>query len=383
VSIIVLIISLLILSIEIPVEGFRPSHSSLQEAYPIGSFTSDAISIVSETYPIEEVSTPQPAPNAPFVYNPALVTEDTIGILSSGELINRNEVTELFKLEHTNADGLVEVPPFIPSGKGVLPFPGDISYVPSGDVINPDAVIGTDDRLLVVKLSDDLPYSAIVYLEILWDENQPTSWCTGWLVGPSSVITAAHCIYDSTRQPYATPIRVRAFPGMSTGSVNPTPYGMCTEFERWVPYEWIAQGQSRYWDYGVYRLACRIGEDSGYFGFMQTVDNNQLVELAGYPSHVNGIEVPKGSMYTGWGNVTFLEPTLAHYDADSSVGQSGSPVWELEHPSCLPCAIAVHTTYCGPDNCGARVETNFLDLLLFDRFQFNINLVYLPLIIKD
>ncbi|MGB4594906.1 MAG: trypsin-like serine protease [Anaerolineaceae bacterium] len=307
VSVIVLIISLLFLSIEIPVQGSRPPDSLLQETYPIESSSSGAASEVLETYPIEEVSTPQPTPKAPFIYNPALVTEDTIGVLSSGELINRNEEIELFKLEHTNADGFVEVPPFIPPGKGKTPFPGGISYDPLGGVISPDAVIGTDDRILVVNLSDYLPYSAIVYLEILWDENQPTSWCTGWLVGPSSVITAAHCIYDATRQPYATPVRVRAFPGMSTGSVNPTPYAMCPEFERWVPYEWVVQGQSRYWDYGVYRLACRVGDYTGYFGFMQTVDNNQLVELAGYPDQVDGLAVPLGSMYTTAGNVTIVK----------------------------------------------------------------------------
>jgi len=116
---------------------------------------------------------------------------------------------------------------------------------------------------------------------------------------------------------------------------------------------------------------------------MQTVDTNQLVELAGYPDQFNDLSVPRGSMYTTAGNVTIFEPTLAHYNNDSSGGQSGSPVWELEHPTCLPCVIASHSTYCNPDNCGAGVETNFLDLLLYDRNKFNINLVYLPLTIKD
>ena len=134
--VIVLIIILLSFSFEIPVQGSRPAHFFSQKAYPIGVSDSSLTLDDSELYPIAEDSHLLPTPNAPFTYNPALVTENTIGVLLSGELINRNEEIESFKLESMTTDGLIEVPPYIPAGKSVITFPESINVNSPGGLIS-------------------------------------------------------------------------------------------------------------------------------------------------------------------------------------------------------------------------------------------------------
>lgn len=137
------------------------------------------------------------------------------------------------KLEsNRNADGIVEIQSLIPNPLLIQTSP------------EPLEVIGPDGRFSIGNENIEFPFSAIVNLRFSWLDTGNPVWCTGWLVGRSSVITAAHCLYDAIGHPTApTSGNMTAYPGLNSLSNNPTPYGSWTEFDRWLPYEWIYNGQ--------------------------------------------------------------------------------------------------------------------------------------------
>ena len=60
----------------------------------------------------------------------------------------------------------------------------------------PDGVIPPDERSPVGEMNTVFPYSAAVHLNITWDDTGSV-WCTGSMVSASTVMTAAHCLYDA------------------------------------------------------------------------------------------------------------------------------------------------------------------------------------------
>ena len=241
-------------------------------------------------------------------------------------------------------------------------------------------IIGPDERFPIGDGNSIFPFSAIVNLRFKWLETNTETWGTGWLVGPSSVITAAHCLFDAIGHPTApTSGIMTAYPGLRNLSNNPLPFGSCTEFQRWLPYEWIYNAQPPIWDYGVVRLNCTIGESTGLFGFREFNQIDRFLELAGYPSDKDDTG---HELWSGYGGATGLEPRLLYYSNDTFNGQSGAPVWENGFPDCQFCCIAGHSGSKGDgiSNRGSRVSSYFLYQLLYEREEFHLFQSFLPLL---
>lgn len=269
-----------------------------------------------------------------------------------------------------NDDGLVEIQPVFQN-----------SLLPQTD-LGLLGIIGPDERFPIGNENASFPFSAMVNLRFQWLDIQNETWCTGWLVGQSSVITAAHCLFDAVGHPIEpTSGKMTAYPGLNSLSNNPFPFGSCNEFDRWLPYEWIYNSQPSTWDYGVVRLNCKIGDNTGLFGFREFTQIDRFLELAGYPQDKddNGLE-----LWSGYGSVTSLEPRLVYYSNDTFNGQSGAPVWENGFPGCQFCCIAGHsgTKVDGISNIGARVTSYFLYQLLYERAEFHLFQNFLPYIMR-
>lgn len=297
--------------------------------------------------------------------DPARSVEDILATSSTGDVLYISEDLENLLEANRNDEGLVEVQPVLhlldpESDSGLL------------------KVIGPDGRFPIGDENTTFPFPAIVRLGFRWLDTGRESWCTGWLVGQSSVITAAHCLYDAIGHPSApTSGMMTAHPGLNYQSSNPIPFGSCPEFERWVPYEWVYNGQPSIWDYGVVRLNCRIEEGTGLFGFREFYQIDGDLELAGYSQDKDSTG---HELWSGYGYVTSLEPRLVHYNNDTFHGQSGSPVWENGYIPCQFCSIAVHSR---PDinessNTGPRVASYFLYQLLYERNEFHLFQNFLP-----
>ena len=145
------------------------------------------------------------------------------------------------------------------------------------------------------------------------------------MISPSTVLTAAHCLYDAINHPSnPSAVDIVAFPGMDVTSSNPIPFGSCAAIEAFVPFQWALNVQPKEYDHGFIRMDCTLGYESGIFGFRTYPDSSFTTFLVGYPEdkHDDGNE-----MWYGLGTMLHSDTLFSCYSNDTVGGNSGSPVW--------------------------------------------------------
>lgn len=120
---------------------------------------------------------------------------------------------------------------------------------PAGDT-SPDVVYGADGRTRVTNTTA-YPYRAEVAI------SSSVGRCSGSLVAPTVVITAAHCMVDSNGD-WATSVHI--WPGRNATS---TPYGECGTKATYAPRGYVEFHYQSY-DYSVIKLNCSIGNTVGW-----------------------------------------------------------------------------------------------------------------------
>lgn len=214
--------------------------------------------------------------------------------------------------------------------------------------------------------------------------------CSGTMIGPRHLITAAHCINErGTSNWYTVTVR----PGRDTAADDPTPYGQSTisldpppGVEAWyfTHPQWrnpnTAGGQ---WDWGMIVIPDRLGDQSGWMGYAAFVgsylkQHNQYNR--GYPAcWVNRPDTPadcqQGRLYGDLNTCklgAFNNPgpdnwnrTINH-TCDTSGGHSGSPMYQYYYDGALnryvPVVVGVHY--------GSRCDKNFDSDEICNLFDF-------------
>lgn len=191
---------------------------------------------------------------------------------------------------------------------------------------NTESIIDSDNRTRVVDPSA-YPYSAIVH--IISD----IGGCTGWLIGPDTVATAGHCVYDPNRGKWASSATV--YPGRDG---NTLPYGSADSVEFFSVAGWVQHGDSNY-DYGAIKLAEPIGQAAGWFGYRYQTDSltGTAENISGYPG-----DKPFGTQWEHADRIRQTQPYKLLYANDTYGGQSGAPVYH-HYAGCGTCAISIHT----------------------------------------
>ena len=232
----------------------------------------------------------------------------------------------------------------LPSVDGTFSEPG---WMPEGVSVN--HVIGSDNREFISD-TQEAPCRAIAFLEIYFPYGDPDCG-TATMISPNAALTAAHCLYDTSRGGWATRVVVRP---ATSGSVNNplNPYGTAeaTEIVMSIPY--FETENSLNGDWAVMRLSSNIGNSSGFLGFQYIARNmeSESAVISGYPNDKNGYTITTEDgkefirtafdQYWGSGeidddvtctpyiasNTTSYQNRRFEYEIDATGGQSGAPI---------------------------------------------------------
>lgn len=222
-----------------------------------------------------------------------------------------------------------------------------------------ETVIGSDDRTRVLH-SHEFPWRMIVALRIEM-AGSVVRHGTGFLVGPSTLLTAGHCVYEPRSGGWAERVEIRA--GLS-GSREP--FGSITSKSLSTSLGWVDLQDHRY-DYAFVELDEPLGERTGWFslGVLPAAEiYGSDVNVCGYPSDVNR------DTWHQWhcgGRTGLVDGQKLYYDADTFGGTSGGPVW-IARADGSQVVVGVHAygtrlseMLLSPHNSATRVIPHILD----------------------
>ena len=200
------------------------------------------------------------------------------------------------------------------------------------------ALIGPLDNRVQEIRTTRFPWNTIVHLCRDFGGGK-CSGCSGILVDPGRVLTAAHCLWSAARG--ASPTRIFVIPGRSDRKTMP--YGAVPARAWYVPRGFIEGPRTAEWDFGVILLA-RPVEGIARFAPLRPQDDAAMarylraepITIAGYPS-----DRPLGTMWRHTENVVGFDARRLFHTVDTCPGHSGSAI--LADFRGEPGIVGVHT----------------------------------------
>ena len=212
----------------------------------------------------------------------------------------------------------------------VADIPPDVLAVINRDfTTRPRAIVGVDNRQAVSN-TKRFPYSAVVKLHIwLYDGENGYTTCTGSLIGADAVLTAAHCVYD-TSWGNGPAYKINVVPGQyQDGQSTKKPFGTASGKKLYYPWEYVKHEDNSWhripYDYAVIRLKTPFDMDeTGVMSYGVMPDPlNERAALTAYHYYTDGGK----TMMTSQDKVrrAFDNGTFNHY-CDLEVGASGGAI---------------------------------------------------------
>ena len=233
------------------------------------------------------------------------------------------------------------------------------------------AVVGPVDGREPVNDTRRHPYSAICHIERDFGDGRLTG-CTAFLIAPTLLLTAAHCIMSPLRRRLGLPgtaVRIRVTPGRASAQARPYGWQWAKAWRAHPDYVRRPSGQS---DVAVIELDRPFHPSPGSLQLLapdnaqlERLRQTRLVHISGYPG-----DKPAGTQWRHAERLDRITPRQLFYSVDTCPGHSGAPVWITPAPASAPAVVAVHTAGPRPHAEGAwgcRAGTPLAPAGLFNR----------------
>jgi len=212
------------------------------------------------------------------------------------------------------------------------------------------SIVGPRDSRVHEVDTTRFPFNTVCHVERDFGDGR---WrgCSGTLIGPRTVLTAGHCLYNHMLR--RAPARVRIIPGRRDRDTKP--FGAIPAARCYVARGYIVRGRGsiaarvaarRDADYGVVVLERPI---AGIRRFMTVqapteadiarIRSRKLLTIAGYPG-----DRPIGTMWRHAERLAEVTPRRLFYTVDTCPGHSGSAIWYRRLGGDERVIIGVHTS---------------------------------------